>query len=71
MGTMATNRAEEFADYSEDPVHEEVRLMMADPELRARLRAASERIRRGERRPRVSSNDLRRMYGIAPVPGQD
>lgn len=71
MSWMATNRADQFADEPEDPIHEEVRLMMADPELRARLRAANERIERGDLPPRVSSNEVRRMIGVPPVPGQD
>lgn len=71
MFTMATHPANPFDDEPEDPIHEEVRLVMSDPRVRARLQEAEERDRRGERRPRVSSNDLRRMLGLPPVPGQD
>ncbi|MGH7919381.1 MAG: hypothetical protein ACREQM_05470 [Candidatus Dormibacteraceae bacterium] len=44
---------------------------MSDPRVRARLREAEERDRRGERGSRVSSNDVRRKLGLPPVPGQD
>lgn len=71
MFAMATHSAKEFDDEPEDPIHEEVRLVMSDPKVRARLKEAEDRDRRGERRPRVSSNEVRRMLGLPPVPGQD
>lgn len=68
---MATNRASDAANEIEDPIHEEVRLVMADPRVKARLDAWEERKRRGEFLPRVSHNEARRIVGLPPLPGWD
>lgn len=68
---MATNPDYHLVDEPEDPIHEEVRLVMSDPDVRARVHEAAERNRRGEGRPWVSSNEVRRRFGLPPVPGQD
>lgn len=71
MFFMATNRADHTPDEPEDPIHEEVRLVMSDPEVRAAIREVNERLRSGDRLPRVSSNDVRRSFGLPTVPSQD
>lgn len=68
---MATNRANDAEREIEDPIHEEVRRVMADPRVRARLDAWEDRKRRGEFRPRVSNNEARRIVGLPPLPGWD
>ena len=68
---MATHSAKEFNEEPVDPIHKEVRLVMSDPKVRARLKEAEDRDRLGERRPRASSNEVRQRLGLPPVPGQD
>ncbi|MFZ0217660.1 MAG: hypothetical protein WAM30_17160 [Candidatus Dormiibacterota bacterium] len=68
---MAIDSADGFPNEAEDPIHEEVRRVMADPRVRARLDEAEERDCNGERLPRVSHNEARRMVGLPPLPGWD
>ncbi len=67
----ATNRADDAGDEVEDPIHEEVRRVMADPRVKARLDEAEESDRRGERLARLSHNEARRIVGLGPLPGWD
>ncbi|MFZ0218153.1 MAG: hypothetical protein WAM30_19635 [Candidatus Dormiibacterota bacterium] len=68
---MATNRADGSRDEVEDPIHDEVRRVMADPNVRAYLAEWKERKRRGEFLPPVSSNEARRVVGLPPLPDHD
>jgi hypothetical protein len=60
---MATNRADP-AD--EDPIDEEMRLVLADPDIQASLDEFEAAEERGEPDDDVSNDEVRRMLGLPP-----
>lgn len=67
----ASNRADDTGDEVEDPIHEEVRRVLADPDVRAALDAWEDRVRRGDFPAPVSHNEARRIVGLPPLPDWD
>ncbi len=68
---MATNRANDAEPEIVDPIHEEVRRVMADPRVKARMAACREREERGEFPEPVPDNVVRRIVGLPPLPDED
>ncbi len=60
---MATNRANR-AD--EDPIEEDMRWVLADPDIAASLDEFEEAEARGDQEDDVSNDDVRRMLGLPP-----
>ncbi len=60
---MATSRADR-AD--EDPIEEDMRWVLADPDVAASLDEFEEAEARGDHEDDVSNDDVRRMLGLPP-----
>lgn len=65
-GIVATNRAEDVPD----PIDDEIRRVLADPDVQARLAQWRDRKRRGDF-PHRSHNEARAILGLPPLPEYD
>lgn len=65
---MAANRVSDGEREVEDPIHEMVRRVMADPRVIARMDACDEREGRGEFAEPVPDNVVRKIVGLPPLP---
>lgn len=68
---MAMNRATDADPEVEDPIHELVRRVMADPRVIARMDACDEREARGEFPEPVPDNVVRKIVGLPPLTDRD
>ncbi len=60
---MATNRADRGED---DPIEEEMRRVLADPDVAASLDEFEAAEARGDQEDDVSNDEVRRMLGLPP-----